>query len=256
MSTTATTTRNGSLSSALAAGDRRHSSVEPKTPASAHTTPPSSRNGSTSSQRKGSDTPAWLTAIQERDSALGAGTESRKGSVVGELKGLFGRRKSKDAAPKPKQVITSKHTGIVRNILRADPRSHPFRRHSTGSSALDKAKTEGLVRSSAHISAKEQEERHPHSGPPALHGAALTTIVSRAEEAPDPRNTRSVMMGQENLAHQPVAEDHDGVNAVPDDLARPRKKSISDVEFNPGPRARKKSVFGGWHRDDSGRWTR
>src|SRR5437016_13621237 len=146
-STAATAALKGSLSSALAAGDRRHSSFQPTTPASPSSTVTASPRGSTSSQRKRSDTPAWFTAIQERDSALGTTAESRKGSVVGEIKGLFARRKSKDATPKPKQVVTSKHTGLVRNILRVDPRPHPSRRHSTGSSAVDKAKTEGLVRS-------------------------------------------------------------------------------------------------------------
>jgi hypothetical protein len=256
MSTTATATRKGSLSGALAAGDRRHSSFHPTTPASPNSTSPSSRKGSTSSQRKGSETPAWLTAIQERDSALGAAAESRKGSVVGEIKGLFGRRKSKDAPLKPKQVITSKHAGVVRNILRADPRLHPSRRHSTGSNAQDKAKTEGLVRSSSHLSAKELEERHPHSGPPALHGAALTTIISHAEEAPDQQRLDGIMSSKENIVDQPVAKIPNGVHSPLNEVTRPRKKSVSDVEFIPGPRARKKSVFGGWHRDDSGRWTR
>jgi hypothetical protein len=253
MSTTATTTHKGSLSSTRAAGDRRHSSFHPTTPASPNSTPTPPRRGSTSSQRRGSDTPTWLTAIQERNSALGATAEPRKGSVVGEIKGLFGRRKSKDATPKSKQVITSKHTGIVRNILRADPRSHPSRRDG---SALDKAKTEGLVRSSGHISAKEQEERHPHSGPPALHGAALTAIISRAEELPDQQSLDGIMSNKENLVDQPVAEAPSGVNSPPNEVTRPRKKSVSDVEFIPGPRARKKIVFGGWYRDESGRWTR
>jgi hypothetical protein len=175
---------------------------------------------------------------------------------VGEIKGLFGRRKSKDATPKPKQVITSKHTGVVRNILRADPRSHPSRRHSTGGNALDKAKTEGLVRSPAHISAKEQEERHPHSGPPALHGAALTTIISRVEEESDQRSLTGKMTSKESILHQPVTEIPSRVDASPSHVARPRKKSVTEVEFNPGPRARKKSIFGGWYRDDSGKWTR
>src|SRR3954453_6018084 len=127
MSTMTTTASNGSLSSALAAGERGHSSFHPKNPNSLNSpnssnspnsTPNASRKGSTSSRRKGSDTPAWLTAIQERDNSLGGGSEPRKGSVVGEIKGLFGRRKSKDATQKPKQVITSKHTGMVQNILR------------------------------------------------------------------------------------------------------------------------------------------
>jgi hypothetical protein len=256
MSTTTTATRNGSLSGAVTAGDRRHSSFHPKTSASANSTPTSSRHGSVSSQRKGSDAPAWLTAIQERDNSLGAGSDTRKGSVVGEIKGLFGRKKSKDATPKPKQVITSKHTGVVRNILKVDPRSHPSRRHSTGSSALDKAKTEGLVRSSARISAKELEERHPHSGPPALHGAALTTIISRVEEDPEQQRMAGLMRSHEDIIHQPMAEIPDGVNSSPNDVTRPRKKSVTDVEFNPGPRARRRNVFGSWHRDDSGKWTR
>ena len=256
MSTTTTATRNGSLSSALAAGDRRHSSFHPKTPASPNSTPATSEHGSTSSQRKGSDPPAWLTAIQERDNSLGGGSEPRKAGVVGDIKGLFSRKRSKDATPKPKQVITSKHIGTVRNRLRADPRLHPSRRHSTGSSAQEKAKNEGSVRPSAHISAKEQEERHPHSGPPVLHGAALTTIISRAEEAPEQQSIASKMIGEESIVHQPVAEVPDGGDSLPNDGTRPRKKSVTDAEFKPGVRATKKSFWGGWYRDDSGKWTR
>lgn len=250
MPATATATHNDSLSGALAAGDRRHSSFHPKTPASPHSPPTASRHSSTSSQRRGSDSPAWLTAIQERDKALGGEQEARKSSIVGEIKGLFGRRGSKDTTPQPKQVITSRHAGTIRNLLRVDPRLHPSRRHSTGSSALDKAKTEGLVRSSAHVSAKEQEERHPHSGPPVLHGTALTTIISRVEEDPDQQRRPSQMRSKENL------EDVPEVGSPPQDGTRPRKKSVTEVEFKPGVRARKKSVFGGWYRNESGKWTR
>lgn len=174
---------------------------------------------------------------------------------MGEIKGLFGRRKSKDATPKPKQVITSKHTGTIRNILKADPRSHPSRRNSTGS-ALEKAKNEGFVRSAAHLTAKEQEERHPHSGPPALYGAALTTIISRAEEGPEQQSVSGKLRSQENIVHQPVAEIPEGGDSAESDGNWPRKKSVTDVEFKPVARARKKSVFGGWRRDESGKWTR
>lgn len=172
-----------------------------------------------------------------------------------EIKGLFGRRKSKDATPEPKQVITSKHSGTIRNILKVDPRLHPSRRHSTGS-VLEKAKNEGFVRSAAYMTAKEQEERHPHSGPPALYGAALTTIISRVEEDPEQQSVSSKMKSQENIVHQPVAEIREGGDSVESDGNRPRKKSVTDVEFKSIARARKKRVFGGWYRDESGKWTR
>jgi hypothetical protein len=64
------------------------------------------------------------------------------------------------------------------------------------------------------------------------------------------------MRSKENIVDQPVAETPIGADSLPDEVVPPRKKSVSDVEFIPGPRARKKSVFGGWHRDSSGRWTR
>jgi hypothetical protein len=174
---------------------------------------------------------------------------------VGEIKGLFGRRKSKDATPKPKQVITSKHIGTIRNTLKVDPRLHPSRRNSTGN-ALEKAKNEGFLRSAAYMTAKEQEERRPHSGPPALYGAALTTIISRAEEDPEQRSVSNKMRSQENVVHQPVAEMPDGRDSTESDGNRPRKKSVTDVEFKSVARRRKKSVFGGWYRDESGKWTR
>jgi hypothetical protein len=174
---------------------------------------------------------------------------------VEEIKGLFGRRKSKDATPEPKQVITSKHTGTIRNILKADPRSRPSRRHSTGNT-LEKTKNEGFVRSAAHMTAKEQEERRPHSGPPALYGAALTTIISRVEEDPEQQSVSSKMRSQEIIVHQPVAEIPEGGDSAEGDGNRPRKKSVTDVEFKSIARTRKKRVFGGWYRDESGKWTR
>ena len=104
--------------------------------------------------------------------------------------------------------------------------------------------------------AKEQEERHPHSGPPALYGSALTTIISRAEEDPEQQSVSSKMRSQENIVHQPVAEIREGGDSVESDGNRPRKKSVTDVEFKSIARPRKKRVFGGWYRDESGKWTR
>jgi hypothetical protein len=106
------------------------------------------------------------------------------------------------------------------------------------------------------MTAKEQEERHPHSGPPALYGAALTTIISRAEEDPEQQSVSGKLRSQENIVHQPVAEIPEGGDSAESDGNWPRKKSVTDVEFKPVARARKKSVFGGWRRDESGKWTR
>ncbi len=237
--------RNGSLKMPASPADRRHSSYNPNTVPS----PPNSRLGSTSSQRKGSDTPVWLTTMNERNNSVSS-ENSRKGSVVGEIKGLFGRKKSKDSTPKPKQVITSKYAGAVRNKLKTDVRVDPSRRKSTGSSAVEEHS-----RSSAHMTAKEQEERHPHSGPVGI-GAPLTTIVSMAEEDPEQKSINSALRSRENVAEQTVHEVPEKPDYTNGLQVSGRRKSVTDVEFKPGERARKKSIFGGWYRDDAGKWTR
>jgi len=169
---------------------------------------------------------------------------------VGEIKGLFGRKKSKDSTPKPKQVITSKYAGAVRNKLKNDVRLDPSRRKSTGSSAVEEG-----PRSSLHMTAKEQEERHPHSGPVG-HGAPLTTIVSMAEEDPERKSVASGLRSRENVVEQTVPEAPDEAEHTNSLQVPGRRKSVTDVQFKPGERARKKSVFGGWYRDDAGKWTR
>jgi len=249
-SQTTTVPTNGSIKAPVVSNDRRHSSFHPQTTST-------SRTGSTSSSRKGSDTPSWLTAMNERNNSIASTKEERKGSVVGELKGLFGRKKSKDTTPKPKVVITSKYANVVRNKLKTDVRIDPSRRKSTGSSAIEKAQIEGPSRSSVHITAKEQEERHPHSGPVG-HGAPLTTIISHAEGDPEQHSIASALQSREDVAHQPLAESDDETEHPHSELApAPRKKSVTEVEFKPAERRpRKKSMFGGWYRDDTGKWTR
>lgn len=248
--TTTTTTKapNGSILLHVEPTDRRHSSFHPSPAPS----PSHSRQGSESSQRKGSDPPAWLLAMNERNNSVSSAPESRKSSVVGDLKGLFGRKKTKDTAPKPKQVIYSKHAGVVRNTLKTDVRLDPSRRNSTGSTA----QSETHPRSTIHMTAKEQEERHPHSGPVA-HGSPLTTIVSRVDEEPEQQSIASALQSRDNLAHQLVPEVENKPTAfATEEESHARKKSVTDVEFHPGERVRRKSVFGGWYRDQAGKWTR
>lgn len=146
--------------------DRRHINFHPTTEPS----PPPSRQGSTTSTlHTGSDTRKYSNA------SVSSASSSQKGSSNG-LKSLFSRKGSKDEKSKTQHVITSKYAGAVRNKLRADPKINASRRASMGDVAA------GVVqRPSAHITAQEQEMRHPHSGPGG-HGAALTTIMSRFDE--------------------------------------------------------------------------
>src|SRR5271170_2996815 len=83
---------------------RRHSSFEPTAPTKPlNTHDPlrastaggsyDPRRGSTASSRKTSDTPSWLTAMNERNASVSSAPETRRHSVID---GLFGRRKSKD----------------------------------------------------------------------------------------------------------------------------------------------------------------
>jgi hypothetical protein len=118
-----------------------------------------------------------MASIQDRNRQGSAQSTPESNNGV---TGLFGRQKK----PKKQEkiVIGSEHAAAAKqNNLMADPRA--TRKHQSVP-----ARTVGVIamQKSAHITAAEQEMRHPHSGPPAVGGAAdvpmLTKIVSGDED--------------------------------------------------------------------------
>jgi hypothetical protein len=198
-----------------------------------------------------------MTSIADRDRQGSAQSTSEKG-----LKGLFGRKK--EPKKEEKIVIGSKHAALVRNNLKADPRG--AQKHPSVST-----KTAGVVgtttgaKASAHLTAEQQEMRHPHSGPPTKRGAAdlpmLTRIVS-GDEDDEWDQTKRAEWEKKKL---PVLETHGEEKVADVDIRgvedlQVRRKSLLDVEIKGGegvkPGARKKTVFGGWAKDSKGVWTR
>ena len=160
--------------------DRRHSTEH------ARMTPPTlSRNSSATSVTSHKSEPGWLTAMNNVDRSRSSSVPPTR-SISGISK-LFGKKKDKkDSEP---IVITSKHAGAVKNKLAHDPRFKSVRRESAPAQVFGVV---GTV-NSLHITAGEQETRHPHSGPPALHAPKnkadlplLTRIISGDEvDEPD-----------------------------------------------------------------------
>ena len=220
---------------------------------------PVSRNSSTASTKS---QPAWMTSIQERDRQ--GSSQSAPESHSSGLKGLFGKKKS-GTKKQEKIVIGSKHAALVKNNLRVDPRG--ARKNPSPST-----KTAGVhgTQTSAHLTAEQQEMRHPHSGPPTLRGAAdlpkLTRIVSGDEDDDrdreqarvdwDKRKTPDVEKVLETHGEEEKATDVE-VGGLED--LQPRRRSLLDVEIVAGEGikpARRKTVFGGWAKDSKGVWHR
>ena len=136
--------------------DRRHSSAHtaygpssPMTSRRPSATSSTAGNGSAGRKRSDGSTPSWLTAMQERDGDRST-PQRRKSSISS----LFSRRKSTDdhdAKPKQKTILTSRHAGQVKNVLKSDPRG--ARKHpSTGGGAAPARVNEG-VQHYSHLSA-------------------------------------------------------------------------------------------------------
>ena len=220
---------------------------------------PVSRNGSTASTKS---QPAWMTSIQERDRQ--GSSQSTPESHSSGLKGFFGKKKS-GTKKQEKIVLGSKHAALVKNNLKVDPRG--ARKHP---SSLTKTAGVNGTQNSVHLTAEQQEMRHPHSGPPTLRGAAdlpkLTRIISGDEDDErdqekarvdwDKRKTPDVEKVLETHGEEEKATDVD-VGGFED--LQVRRRSLLDVETMGGEGikpARRKTVFGGWAKDGKGVWHR
>lgn len=231
-----------------------HVNLRRRSSAHSATSSTPSRNGSVASSKS---QPAWLSSIQERDRSQST-IESQGG-----LKGLFGRKK-----PEKKQekiILGSKHAALVKNNLKADPR---------GARKQSLVKTAGVqgTQKSAHLTAEQQEMRHPHSGPPALplRGTtelpALTRIVSGDEEDEWDHERkradwekRKVPEVEKVVEERHGEEERAGVEVGGVENSKPRRRSLLDVEIRGGEGAkpqRRRSVLGGWAKDGRGVWHR
>jgi hypothetical protein len=200
-----------------------------------------------------------MTSIADRDRQGSVQSTPEKG-----IKGLFGRKK--EPKKEEKVVIGSNHTALVKNKLKADPRG--ARKHPSMST-----KTAGVVGTStpatrrpAHLTAEQQEMRHPHSGPPTTRGAADLPMLTRIVSGDEDDEWDQAKRAEWEKKKLPVLETHGEEEKVADvdiggveDL-QARRKSLLDVEIKGGegikPGARRKTVFGGWAKDSKGIWTR
>ena len=202
--------------------------------------------------------------MRERNSSVSSNPEHRRSSVADGVKSLFGRRKSHDEGgkkPEEKLVITSKYTMKVKNKLGADPKQ------------AKKAPSRGTAtdgpRDGAFLSAAEQEERRPHSGNPVVHGALpmLTRIVSGDEQdEEDLEDTQDLTRWMKE--HQQLEKVHESENEdrpTPHDPSmdhipteQPRRASLIDVKIRRAdrPRSRRGTLFGRFHRNEKGVWTK
>jgi hypothetical protein len=198
-----------------------------------------------------------MTSIADRDRQGSAQSTPEKG-----LKGLFGRKK--EPKKEEKIVIGSKHAALVKNNLKADPRG--ARKHPSVST-----KTAGVVgtttpaTTSAHVTAEQQEMRHPHSGPPAMRGAADLPMLTRIVSGDEDDEWDQAKRAEWEKKKLPVLETHGEEKVADIDIRgledlQVRRKSLLDVEIKGGegvkPGARRKTVFGGWAKDSKGVWTR
>lgn len=165
--------------------------------------PPISRNNSTTSIGSVDSTqsePAWKSqrhsnastnsdALRRESNASQASANTTASHKKSGLKGLFGRHKDPAEKEKKKQqtekiVLGSKHAAAVKTKMMLDPEYRKF----TENNHKNQVKTAGITdhTKSAHSSAAEQEARHPHSGPPAVHGSLALPSLTRIESHDDP----------------------------------------------------------------------
>ncbi|KAJ9625369.1 uncharacterized protein PV06_07600 [Exophiala oligosperma] len=147
---------------------------------------PSSRNNSTTSINSLRSEPGWTTTSMNgvdrgRSRSTSSSTSSIRSSSnktkqpsnsSGGGGGGFGQffKSKKDKKDTDRVVVTSQHAAAVRAKLARDPKYDKYRnREKDGNKkgAADVARMVGTP-NTLHLSAEQQEMRHPHSGPPAL----------------------------------------------------------------------------------------
>lgn len=217
--------------------DRRHSSEHPRA-----TTPSVSRKSSTTSLSSQKSEPGWLAAMNgvDRSRAESVPTKSSAG-----LSKFFGKNKTKsDKKDSDQIVLTSKHTAAVKSKLALDPRYKNVRKDSSPAVPHVAGPQTGV-----HMTAQQQEMRHPHSGPPALYAPTdksdmpmLSRIIS-GDEADEPdewermrddwRQRKIPTMAMTQVIEGEVLEDDDGgETTTPGENEKEKaKEGLEDVDI-------------------------
>lgn len=185
--------------------------------------------------------------------------------------GLFHKstKEEKEAKAKAteKIVLGSKHAAAVKTKMMMDPKYRDFQdKHKKPD-----VKTAGITghTKSAHSSAASQEMRHPHSGPPAVHGDLDLPMLGRIESHDEPDSDEDAIERvrrewntaiEHNMAEIPEVRSRQVSSARQSPWASP----IHSRETSPnrlGARysvvgGKRTSYAGGYHRDANGRWTK
>lgn len=159
---------------------------------------PVSRSNSISSIRS---EPAWNSRRHQSEPFVSTTTNYRKDSNASQLsvtstashkksgfKGLFSRKDPAEKVKEKKQVerivLGSKHAAAVKTKLMMDPQYRALKHDNPNAQVKSTGITEHAA--SSHLSALDQEMRHPHSGPPALHGSVNLPMLTRIESHDEP----------------------------------------------------------------------
>lgn len=245
-------------------------------------TPALSRNNSTASINSTRSEPAWHSGRHASDASVGS-TKTRQDSTSsqasaqttashkkgGFMGGLFHKPTKEEKEKKKKEtekiVIGSKHAAAVKTKMMMDPKYREFQeKHKKPA-----VKTAGITghTASAHSSAASQEARHPHSGPPAVHGDLDFPMLGRidshdetdSDEDPIERERREWNTAIEhNMAEIPEIRSRQA-SARPSPWASPIQSREPSPNRLGGARpsiGKRNSYAGGYHRDANGRWTK
>lgn len=183
--------------------------------------------------------------------------------------GLFSKGHKEDKEKKKKQtekiVLGSRHAAAVKTKMMTDPKYREFQEKHR----RPNVKTAGITghTPSAHASPEAQELRHPHSGPPAVHGALDLPMLGRIEsndEADDEIDASEKVRLDWNKSHEnsivEIPEVRSRVNSArPSPWTSPtqsREPSPSRHSTRPSIGSKRSSYAGGYHKDITGRWTR
>ncbi|KAK5228359.1 hypothetical protein LTR72_002242 [Exophiala xenobiotica] len=152
---------------------------------------PTSRNNSTTSIDSLRSEPGWMTSMKNDASRSRANSATSQTSNK-PSSGFSRFFKSKKDKKDPEQVITSQHAAAVRAKLARDSRFDKYRKAVANKDKKGSTPRVVGILNTQHLTAEQQELRHPHSGPPSRTAAGeqldmpiLARIVSgdEADEA-------------------------------------------------------------------------
>lgn len=248
-------------------------------------TPPLSRNNSSSSINSVQSEPAWHTERGRaprpealRKTSHNSSPERKDSKKKGGMKEwFFGEKDPQKALEKERKkkehariVLGSRHAAAVKTRMQMDPEYRAFMEKH----AKPNVKTAGISGgASAHSTAAQYEMRHPHSGPPAVHGALdlpkLSKIESHDEADDEVDQFEEMRRGWNDAKEHNLHEIPEVRSRGPSRAASPwaspvqsRESSPNRLPITPGANVRpalgsKRNSWAGagqYHRDAQGRW--